>query len=73
MARTTKRFESKISDLEAIVKTMEKGDLSLEEALSQFEKGVKLAKECQKALSEAEQKVRVLTEDESGELSESDL
>lgn len=62
-----KKFETKLAELESIATTMEKGDLSLEDALKQFEKGVKLAKDCQSTLAEAEQRVQVLTE-EHGEL-----
>ena len=64
-------FEKALAELEQLVETMEKGDLTLEESLKQFERGVTLTRACQKALSEAEQKVRVLTRDnESAELAE---
>lgn len=56
-------FESQITALEEIVGHLEKGDLSLDESLTQFEKGVKLTKECQNILSEAEQKVMILSDD----------
>ena len=42
---------------------MEEGDLSLEESLQSFEKGIKLTRECQTALSNAEQKVQKLLDD----------
>ena len=62
-------FEKSLAELEQLVETMEKGDLTLEESLKQFERGVALTRACQKALSEAEQKVRILTQNsESGEL-----
>ncbi|MAF90111.1 MAG: exodeoxyribonuclease VII small subunit [Bdellovibrionota bacterium] len=53
-------FEKKIEKLESIVDQMEKGDLSLEKALSSFEEGVKLSKECSEELEKAEQKVKML-------------
>lgn len=55
-------FEKSLAELEAIVERMEKADLSLEESLSQFERGVKLTKACQNALAEAEQKIKILIE-----------
>ena len=64
-------FEKALAELEQLVETMEKGELTLEESLVQFERGVTLTRACQKALSEAEQKVRILTRDnESAELAE---
>ncbi len=55
-------FEAALAELEALVTSMEEGDLPLEEALSQFEKGIRLTRECQRALREAEQKVDLLME-----------
>ncbi len=54
-------FNQGLKDLESVVQTMESGDLSLEESLKYFERGVKLTKQCQIALNEAEQKISVLT------------
>jgi len=60
-------FEQKLKKLEEIVKKMEAGDLELDQALKFFEEGVKLTKECQGHLNEAEQKVKILTGlDENG-------
>ena len=53
-------FEKKLSRLEEIVGKMESGNLSLEESLKLFEEGVQKSRECQKHLSEAEEKVKVL-------------
>jgi exodeoxyribonuclease VII small subunit len=53
-------FEAALEDLEALVTSMEEGKLSLEESLQAFEKGIKLTRECQQALQQAEQKVQVL-------------
>ena len=64
-------FEKALAELEQLVETMEKGDLTLEESLKQFERGITLTRACQKALANAEQKVQILTRNnESGELAE---
>jgi exodeoxyribonuclease VII small subunit len=56
-------FETALDQLEALVSAMEEGELSLEESLQAFEKGVKLTRECQTALEKAEQKVQTLLDD----------
>jgi len=53
-------FERSLAELEAIVERLEHGELSLEESLQQFERGVRLTRACQAALKEAEQKVEIL-------------
>lgn len=53
-------FEKKLSRLEEIVGKMEKGELALDESLQLFEEGVKLSRECQTRLGEAEEKVKQL-------------
>jgi exodeoxyribonuclease VII small subunit len=53
-------FERSLAELEAIVEKLEHGDLSLDESLQQFERGVQLARLCQSALKQAEQKVEIL-------------
>lgn len=53
-------FEQKLKRLEEIVKKMEEGNLELEDSLKLFEEGVKLTKECQGHLQQAEQKVKIL-------------
>jgi exodeoxyribonuclease VII small subunit len=55
-------FEQSLQELETLVEKMEAGNLSLEESLKYFERGVTLTRNCQKALAEAEQKVRILLE-----------
>jgi len=60
-------FEQALQDLEGLVTTMEQGELSLEESLKAFETGIKLTRDCQSRLSEAEQKVQLLLE-EQGQL-----
>lgn len=54
-------FEKSMQDLETIVNQLETGDLSLEESLKQFEKGIGLARKCQEILRQAEQKITMLT------------
>jgi len=58
--RNTVDFEQALADLEAIVDQLEHGELPLEEALRQFERGVALARVCQESLKQAEQKVEIL-------------
>ena len=53
-------FEKKLDRLEEIVQKMEKGEMSLDDSLKLFEEGVKLSRECNKELNEAEQKVKKL-------------
>ena len=62
----TFRFEAALAELEQLVEAMEGDELSLEDALKHFERGVQLTRACQKALGEAEQKVRVLVEKDGG-------
>lgn len=56
-------FERSLKELEDIVTRMEKGDLSLEESLREFERGIALTRACQQALQLAEQRVQILTEE----------
>ena len=53
-------LEKSLEELEALVTRLEAGDLPLEQALKEFEHGVKLTRQCQAALQEAEQKVEIL-------------
>jgi exodeoxyribonuclease VII small subunit len=55
-------FEKKLGRLEEIVAKMESGELALEDSLKLFEEGVKLSRECNEQLTQAEQKVKVLLE-----------
>ena len=61
-----KTFESSLGDLESIVTQLEEGDLSLEESLKLFEDGVKLSRECQERLDQAERRIEVLLKDKNG-------
>ncbi|MEO5573789.1 MAG: exodeoxyribonuclease VII small subunit [Gammaproteobacteria bacterium] len=55
-------FEQALHELEALVARMEQGEISLEDSLRDFERGIELTRSCQKALQEAEQKVQILME-----------
>ncbi|SDS97399.1 Exodeoxyribonuclease VII small subunit [Halopseudomonas xinjiangensis] len=55
-------FEQSLSELQALVERLESGDLSLEQSLTAFEQGVALTRDCQQALTLAEQKVQQLIE-----------
>ena len=64
-----KSFESQIENLEKIVAELENGELSLDESVSKFEEGIKISKECNKTLEEAEKKITILLQ-KDGELVE---
>lgn len=66
-AKKTIDFEQALDQLETLVDDMENGDLTLEQSLQAFEQGIKLTRDCQSALSQAEQKVEMLTA-ENGKL-----
>ena len=65
--KTDINFEKALEELEGIVEDLESGELSLENSLKSFEKGIKLARQCQEQLSKAELQVQKLIE-ENGEL-----
>ena len=56
-------FESTLIELTQIVEEMEHGQLSLQDALMKFERGVQLTRQCQDTLKQAEQQVKILLED----------
>lgn len=72
MAKKKINFEKSLSELETLVEEMEQGDLSLEDALKRFEKGIGLTTECQQALQSAELKVQELVE-KNGKILEKDF
>lgn len=72
MAKKKINFEKSLSDLEDLVEEMEQGDLSLEDALKHFEKGISLTTDCQQALQSAELKVQELVE-KNGKILEKDF
>ncbi len=55
-------FERALDELEKLVERMEEGELSLEESLKLYERGIELSKACQKALDAAEKRIRILSE-----------
>ncbi len=55
-------FEDNMENLEKIVTELEKGDLNLDESIAKFEDGIKISKECNKILEEAEKKITILLE-----------
>ena len=62
-----KSFESSLEELEKIVRQLEGGDLPLDRSLELFEQGVRLSRECQKRLDEAERKVEILLRGNDGD------
>ncbi len=67
-AKEEESFEKNLDSLESIVSALEEGGLSLDDALKQFESGITLARRCEKALSDAEKKIEILTQNAEGEL-----
>ena len=65
-----KTFEQSLNELEKIATDLERGDLSLEEAIEKFENGMKLSKECSEMLEKADKKITMLIKGENGELAE---
>jgi exodeoxyribonuclease VII small subunit len=59
---TIKDFESAIAELEAIVKSLEEGDLALERSLALFDRGVQLSRFCPAKLEAAERRIEILNE-----------
>ncbi len=64
-----KNFEKSIQDLENIVTELEKGELNLDESVKKFEEGMKIAKQCNNILENAEKKITILLEN-NGNLEE---
>lgn len=61
-------YEAALEDIERIVEQLESGELSLEDSLAIFEKGVGLTKYCYQKLDEVEKKIEILTKDREGKL-----
>lgn len=61
-----KTFEASLEALERIVRELERGDLPLEKSLELFEQGIRLSRECQERLSQAERRIEVLMRDNQG-------
>jgi exodeoxyribonuclease VII small subunit len=62
----SKNFEAGLAALEKIVRELERGDLPLEESLRLFEEGVRLSRQCQERLNQAERRIEVLLQDGEG-------
>lgn len=65
-------FEETMKKLEEIANELEKGDLNLEESLSKFEEGMKLSKECNEIIENAEKRISILLE-KDGDIEEKDF
>ena len=65
----SKNFEEQMEQLEKIVEELEKGELSLEDSVLKFEEGIKISKECNQTLEEAEKKITILV-NQDGEIKE---
>lgn len=61
------RFEDAMQELESVVKQLESGEQTLDQSLQEFERGVALARFCQQALDDANQKVQILLQAADGE------
>ena len=67
MTKTKKEsqsIEQSLSKLENILEELENGELELDQALQKFEEGIKLSRQCQKTLEEAEMKIKILMDGE---------
>ena len=71
--KETITFESAIARLEEIVKFLEKGNSSLDESLKLYEEGISLIRFCNNALDNAENKIKILSNDGNGNLIEKDF
>jgi len=60
-------LEKALSELESLVEDLERGDLPLDKAMKKFEDGIRLTRDCQTALKDAEQKVQILLKSAGGE------
>lgn len=65
-----KTFEESLQELEKIALSLEKGELSLEDSIKEFEKGIKLSKECSEKLDKAEKRINILVQEENGDYKE---
>jgi exodeoxyribonuclease VII small subunit len=63
-----KSFESSLEALEQIVRQLEDGDLPLEKSLELFEQGIRLSRECQERLGQAERRIEILLRDNQGRM-----
>jgi exodeoxyribonuclease VII small subunit len=66
MKEEPRTFEASLEALEQIVRQLESGDLPLEKSLELFEQGIRLSRDCQDRLSQAERRIEVLMRDNQG-------
>ena len=66
-AKKSINLEKSLAELEALVEELETGELPLEKAMKKFEDGIKLARGCQSALRDAEQRVEILLKSAGGD------
>jgi len=70
MAKAQSNFENSIAELENLVEALEGDELTLDESLKVFEKGVKLSRSCQKTLDQAELKIQKLSDEQWQDVSD---
>ena len=70
--KKAQNFETKLTELEKIVSELEQGDLSLEDSVKKFEEGMKISKECNSLLEDAEKRITIILE-KNGEILEEDF
>ena len=68
----SKSFEEQIENLEKIVSELEKGNLNLDDSVTKFEEGIKISKECNKILEDAEKRITILIKEDE-EIKEEDF
>lgn len=73
MRNNSLSFENAIAELEEIVKKLEKGELTLDDSINCFQRGVELTKFCSKRLDEAERSITMLVEGDNGQITENEL
>lgn len=73
MAENKDNFEKNLKELEEVVRALEGGNVTLDEMLELFEKGITLTKSCTSQLDKAEQKINILVKNENGEMTEKEF
>lgn len=73
MKKEKNSFELSLNELEEIIEKLETGDLTLDESIECFQKGIELSKFCSKELDSAEKKISILIEDKDGNLEKKDF
>ena len=73
MSKKTESFEENMARLEVIVRSMERGDVSLDESLKLFQEGTTLVKNCTKLLDQVEQKIKKIVVQADGTPAEEDF